>query len=179
MLKLQHFITIVTLKGLTYKPFPQTTYKILPNWAISQQPVQCHNITHISYQFHEINLLYKNVRNNIYYFVDHSSVNKVSKGLEVDSAFLVSSKNPLDAFSLLDFLSWIIDSSVSVQYFPCFTGLSATINLCPSRLLSEKPAQTEDNHEWELGQLYTKVWILVVFCFFVCEGKNIYFSILI
>lgn len=156
MLKLQHFITIVTLKGLTYKPFPQTAYKILskrkltnlsPHWAISQQPVQCHNITHISYQFHDINLLYKNVRNNICYFVNHSSVNKVSKGLEVDSAFLVSSKNPLDAFSLLDFLSWIIDSSVSVQYFPCFTGLSATINLCPSRLLSEKPAQTEDNHE--------------------------------
>lgn len=80
-------------------------------------------------------------------FFNHSSLNNASRRLEAESPLLISSKNPLDAFSLLDFRSLVIDSSISVQYLPCFTGLSATINLFPSRVLSEKPAQTEDNHD--------------------------------
>ena len=79
---------------------------------------------------------------------NQSSPNKASKRLEAELLTSLSSKKPLEAISLLDFRSSMMVSAVSAQKLrlTCLTGLSATTNLLPSRVLSGKPAQTEENY---------------------------------
>lgn len=73
----------------------------------------------------------------------HESNNE-SKRFEGFSLFLLSEKKPFAESSFFSFRSSAMDSAVSVQnLLPVWlAGFSATINLFPSRVLSENPAQT-------------------------------------